>query len=306
MDNRIQHGKFQVTQFVKSLYSFFRHLIERIQHDRLTVTAGYLAYVTLLSVVPLVTVILSTLSRFPEFAGIGLELQKTVISHVVPAAGDVLLQYLNEFVANAGKMTLVGVGFLFVVALMLISNIDNSLNYIWRVQEKRRRVISFSIYWMILTLGPLLVGASLVASSYILSLNIIHNEVVDTLAHRLLSLLPILSSFLAFLGLFQLVPNKRVKIWHSAFGALITSLMFELAKKGFALYLANFPSYQLIYGALAVVPILFVWVYLCWCIVLIGAEITASLGERREEKRIQILIGDETKLLQLTERDKDK
>ncbi|MBY5948614.1 virulence factor BrkB family protein [Photobacterium rosenbergii] len=280
MDDKTATSKSIWRDRLRSAMAFTGYLHHRVGHDRLTVTAGSMAYVTLLSLVPLITVVLSALSSFPVFAGLGELLQNFVIENFVPAAGEVVKQYLNEFVANAGKMTAVGVGALFVVAMMLISSIDKSLNYIWRVHEKRRPVISFSIYWMVLTLGPILVGTSIAVSSYLGSLNLLGSDAVNGLLQRSLRWLPVVMSSSAFLGLYLLVPNTKVRFRHALVGAVIASILFELSKKGFALYITNFPSYQVIYGALAVVPILFVWVYLCWCIVLFGAEITASLGEK--------------------------
>ncbi|MGR5080838.1 virulence factor BrkB family protein [Photobacterium swingsii] len=275
-------SKLQLLERVKVGFAFLRYLQQRATHDRLTVTAGSMAYVTLLSLVPMITVVLSALSSFPVFAGLGELLQNFVIENFVPAAGEIVKTYLNEFVANAGKMTAVGIGALFVVAMMLISTIDTALNYIWRIREKRRPVISFSIYWMVLTLGPILVGSSIAVSSYLGSLNLLGSELVNGFFQQMLRGLPVVMSSLAFLGLYLLVPNTKVKFNHALIGALIASVLFEASKKGFALYITNFPSYQVIYGALAVIPILFVWVYLCWCIVLLGAEITASLGERSQ------------------------
>ncbi|MFD2179152.1 virulence factor BrkB family protein [Veronia pacifica] len=260
--------------------AFSHHLRLRLSHDRLTVNAGYMAYVTLLSLVPLLTVLLSALSAFPVYDGVAQAVQKFVITNFVPASGEVLETYLNQFVANAGKMTAIGVSFLFVVALTLISSIDKSLNYIWRVKQKRPLVVSFSIYWMVLTLGPILVGTSIAVSSYITSTVVFKNGVTDQLVPGLLRLLPFMLTTLAFLGLYTLVPNRPVRVIHALAGAIVGSLLFELGKKVFAVYLANFPSYQLIYGALAVIPILFFWVYISWCIVLLGAEITAALGEK--------------------------
>ncbi len=279
-DNK-SSNKLHFTTRISMTFAYFRYIFQRINHDRLTVTAGSMAYVTLLSLVPLITVVLSALSSFPVFQGLGEVLQNFVIENFVPAAGEVVKTYLNQFVANAGKMTAVGIGALFVVAMMLISSIDTALNYIWRVSEKRRPVISFSIYWMVLTLGPILVGSSLAVSSYLGSLNIMGSDAVNGLLQQSLRWLPVMMSTMAFLGLYLLVPNIKVRFHHAVIGAGCASLLFELSKKGFALYITNFPSYQVIYGALAVIPILFVWVYLCWCIVLLGAEITASLGERK-------------------------
>lgn len=279
-----------IEHFSKQGLLFSRYLLTRMGHDRINVNAGYLAYITLLSIVPMLTVLLSVLSSFAIFENAGDAIQDFVITNFVPAAGDAVKGALLEFVANTGKMSAVGGGFLFVAALMLISNIDKNLNYIWRVKNKRRAVFSFSMYWMVLTLGPILVGASIAVTSYVTSLKVIESEAISGLYNLLLSWLPFLLSFSAFVGLYMLVPNKKVHLSHAVLGAIVAALLFEASKKGFAAYITQFPSYQLIYGALAAIPILFVWVYLCWLIVLVGAEVTAALGEKEEwSQKIEML-----------------
>lgn len=280
MNQLSESYKARLSNLLPGSVAFLKYLLKRLAHDRVNVNAGYLAYITLLSIVPMLTVLLSILSKFPVFADVGEVLQGYVIENFVPASGEAVHTALQAFVANTGKMSAVGGAFLFVAALMLISNIDKNLNYIWRVAEKRRFVFSFSMYWMVLTLGPILVGASIAATSYVTSLQILENETLSGAFNLFLRWLPLLLSFSAFLGLYILVPNKKVYLAHGAVGAALAAILFELSKKGFALYITQFPSYQLIYGALAAIPILFVWVYLCWMIVLIGAEVTAALGER--------------------------
>ncbi len=261
---------------------FGQYLFQRMSHDRVNVNAGYLTYITLLSIVPLLTVLLSILSSFSIFSNTGQVLQDFLIQHFVPAAGDAVYSALNEFVTNTTKMTAIGSTFLFVAALMLISNIDKNLNYIWRVKVKRRAVFSFSMYWMILTLGPVLVGASIVVTSYVTSLKFLENEALSGAYNLFLRWLPAILSYFAFVGLYLLVPNKKVYFKHAMLGALVATALFELSKKGFAYYITQFPSYQLIYGAIAAIPILFLWIYLCWMIVLVGAEFTAALGEKEQ------------------------
>ncbi len=272
----------KIERIASQVTPYARYLWGRIMRDRVNVNAGYLAYITLLSIVPLVTVLFSVLSSFPVFSNTGEVIQNFIITNFVPAAGEAVESALVEFVANTGKMTAWGGGFLFIAALVLISNIDRNLNYIWRVKAKRRAVFSFSMYWMVLTLGPILVGSSIAVTSYITSLRLLSHDAISGVINIVLSWLPLILSFAAFMGLYLLVPNKKVHFLHAATGALCAAVMFELCKKGFAVYIAAFPSYQLIYGAIAAIPILFVWIYLCWFIVLIGAEITASLGEERQ------------------------
>nr|WP_159655861.1 virulence factor BrkB family protein [Vibrio atypicus] len=286
-------------QIIKQSLNFGRYLLTRMNHDRVNVNAGYLAYITLLSIVPMLTVLLSVLSSFAIFENAGDAIQDFVITHFVPAAGDAVKGALLEFVANTGKMSAVGGGFLFVASLMLISNIDKNLNYIWRVRNKRRAVFSFSMYWMVLTLGPILVGASIAATSYVTSLKILESEAISGVYNSLLRWLPFLLSFFAFVGLYLLVPNKKVQISHAMVGAIVAALLFEASKKGFAAYITQFPSYQLIYGALAAIPILFVWVYLCWLIVLVGAEVTAALGEREHWSEPKEMVHSPEKRIEL-------
>lgn len=259
--------------------SFFRYLLRRVKKEQLQVVAGYLSYVSLMSLVPLMVVALSIATAFPIFAEIHTSVEQFVYDNFVPTASDVVQQYLSSFVNNASKMSAVALSFLFVAALLLISAIDKTFNNIWQVTKKRRVITSFSMYWMILTLGPLLVGASIAITSYIVSLVSlgIHDDFgITSLFFRLL---PLLSSLAAFVLLYMLVPNTRVPLKYALSGALVAAVFFEFAKKIFAVYLTAFPSYQAIYGALAIVPILFLWVYLSWIIVLTGALITVSLQE---------------------------
>jgi len=259
--------------------SFFHYLIKRVKQGQLQVVAGYLSYVSLMSLVPLMVVALSVATAFPIFAEFHDSVEQFVYDNFVPTASDVVQQYLSSFVENASKMSAVALSFLFVAALLLISAIDKTFNNIWQVTKKRRVITSFSIYWMILTLGPLLVGASVAITSYIVSLVSLGIDDSFGITSLFFRLLPLLSSMAAFVLLYMLVPNTTVPFKYALSGAFVAALFFEFAKKIFAIYLTAFPSYQAIYGALAIVPILFLWVYLSWLIVLGGALITVSLQE---------------------------
>ena len=263
--------------------SFFHYLFRRIKQEQLQVVAGYLSYVSLMSLVPLMVVALSIATAFPIFAEIHHSVEQFVYDNFVPTASDVVQQYLSSFVDNASKMSAVAISFVFVVALLLISAIDKIFNNIWKVTKKRRVITSFSMYWMILTLGPLLVGASIAITSYIVSLVSLGIDDSFGITNLFFRLLPLFSSMAAFVLLYMLVPNTNVPFKFAFSGALFAAILFEFAKKIFVIYLTAFPSYQAIYGALAIVPILFLWVYLSWLIVLAGALITVSLQEHELE-----------------------
>jgi membrane protein len=255
------------------------YFVRRIKREQIQVVAGYLSYVCLMSLVPLMVVMLSVMTAFPLFSELQETIEQFVYKNFVPAAGDVVQHYLSGFVDNASKMSAVAVSFLFIAALLLISSIDNTFNNIWRVNDKRRTITSFAMYWMVLTLGPILVGASIALSSYLVSIVSADEYGVSGLFDVFLRLLPLLSSIVAFVILYMAVPNKAVPFKYAISGALVAGVLFELAKKAFALYIAAFPSYQVIYGALATIPIIFLWVYVSWLIVLTGALITVSLQE---------------------------
>lgn len=258
---------------------FLKLYIQRCQQDQITMIGGYLAYISLLSLVPMIAVMFSMLGAFPMFADFRVELENFMYANVVPSRGDEIQAYMSQFVGNTSKMTTFGVAALVVVALMLIHNIDKSLNKIWRITKRPRPIISFSIYWMILTLGPILVGSSIALTSYIVTLSQFVDGYTPGVSSLFLNLVPYLMSLLAFFLLYLVVPNTKVKLQHAIWGALLAMLLFEFFKRGFALYITHFPSYQAIYGALALVPILFVWVYLSWLVVLLGAELTALLQQ---------------------------
>ena len=265
--------------------ALFRRFVFRCKRDRITVSAGNLAYVTLLSLVPFIMVFFTILSAFPAFKNITTQLEDFIFKNFVPAAGDTVQQYIGDFVSNASEMGVVGILSLLVVALLLISNIDKTLNAIWRSPSERPSVYTFAIYWSVITLGPLLMGASVVVSSYLVGLANFADEYTFGLGTFLLKFVPSISSFFAFLILYTVVPNKSVRPKYALVGAVVATTLFELSKVAFAAYVTGFPSYQLIYGALAVIPILFVWVYLSWIIVLFGAEITCTLGEVKKPAR---------------------
>jgi len=262
-----------------SLINFLGYFYKRTKSEQIQVIAGYLSYVTLMSLVPLIVVMLSMLTAFPIFAEIRETIENFVYSNFVPTAGNVIRQYLSGFVENASKMSAVAISFLILFALLLISVIDKTLNKIWRVSKKRRLVTSFSMYWMILTLGPVLVGGSIAVTSYIVSFASLNSFKFLGLSSIFIRALPLIASIAAFLILYMVVPNKIVPFKYAISGAVVAAILFEFAKKAFTIYVTQLPSYQAIYGALATIPILFVWVYLSWLVVILGAIFTVSLEE---------------------------
>ncbi|KPV99622.1 virulence factor BrkB family protein [Pseudoalteromonas shioyasakiensis] len=283
MDEKLSRYKLQISIFLKQQPTWWMQYLNRCIDDQITVNAGYLAYVTLLSIVPLVAVGVAIFSAFPGFESTLVTIENFLFTNLVPTSTDVIKEHISAFAGNANKMTAVGVGFLAAVSLLLIRNVDATLNRIWRIKKKRPMMISFAVYWMVLSLGPVLLGASIGVTSYIVSLVSFADQGIPGFSGFLLKLLPYIISMIGFIMLYTLVPNTRVPFRAAIPGALFAAMLFELTKKGFALYISHFPSYEVIYGALATIPILFVWVYLSWIVVLLGAEFTVCISPENIE-----------------------
>ena len=269
----------------KIIRGYFVYLLGRFHEDRILYYSGYLSYVTLLSMVPLLAVIFSFFSIFPFFEKLKEEVEEFVFSNFMPALGDAVQEQILSFVENATRMTPFGLLVLLIIAVLLLSSIDHTLNQIWHVRKNRGLIVSYSIYLVVLISSPVLLGTSLAATSYLVSLRGIEEGAALSVIKLLLASLPFLGSFLFFLLLYIIVPHTKVHFWSAVSGAMIATLLFEISKSAFALYFINFPVYQVIYGALAVIPLLFIWVFISWVVVLVGAQIAASLDGFLEEQK---------------------
>ena len=260
-------------------WRFTKYFGKRCLDDRVTIVAGHLTFVSMLALVPLLVVMFSVFSAFPMFEQLKEELEKLLFANLLPTSGEEISAYLNQFITNVSKMTTIGVIFVIVVAVNLISTIDATMNRIWRNHKRRRMVVALAVYWMILTLGPILMGSGMAVTSYVISLTAVAEEYVSGVRTTLLSIVPLVTSMVAFMLLYIMMPNRIVRAKHAIWGAMLAAVLFELSKSGFAAYITAFPSYQAIYGALAAVPILLLWIFVSWNIVLLGAELTASIEE---------------------------
>lgn len=256
---------------------FLRYLFKQFLNNKGILNAAALTYTTLFAVVPLMTVSYAMLAAVPSFQGVGQELQGWVFDNFVPATGAVVQDYLNDFSSQARKLTAVGIGVLAVTSIMMMKNIEAAFNRIWRVTEPRKGLSSFLLYWAILSLGPILIGLGLVLTSYIASLSFISTATEAVGRGRLLSLLPTLFSAAAFTLIYVAVPNCRVSFKSALMGGVVVALLFETAKRGFTAFVTQFPSYELIYGAFAAVPLFLLWIFISWVIILMGAELTRSI-----------------------------
>jgi len=257
-------------------FDTLRTLRQRFREDRLGLTASSLTFTTLIALVPLVTVMLAVFSAFPMFSSFQDALEKYFLQSLVPDnIARPVLRALTQFAAKASQVGALGLVFLAVTALALMLTIDRTLNSIWRVRKPRPIAQRILVYWTGLTLGPLALGVSLTMTSYALSASRGFVSQLPGALNLILNSIEFGLLATAMAGLFHYVPNTFVRWRHAWAGALFVGVAFEGAKKGLAWYVDIVPVYSNIYGAFATVPILLLWIYLGWVIVLLGAVIAA-------------------------------
>lgn len=251
---------------------------ERFREDRLGLTASSLTFTTTMALVPFFTVALAVFTAFPMFGKLQAALQAWLVQSLIPdAIARQVLGYLTQFSGKASRLGAAGLAALFVTALALVLTIDRTLNSIWRVKRPRPLAQRVLIYWAVMTLGPLLLGASLSITSYLISAS---RGLVTAMPGAVQFLLDVIQFLLLAGGLaalYKYVPNTPVSRGHAWAGALFAATGLEVGRRLLAVYLGKVPTYSLVYGAFATLPILLVWIYIAWLIVLWGAVIAAYL-----------------------------
>jgi len=231
-----------------------------------------------MALVPLVTVTLALFTAFPIFAKFQVVLQKWLLDSLIPdTIARQVLGYLTQFASKASRLGGVGMAVLFITAISLILTIDHTLNTIWRVRRPRPLGQRVLMYWAVMTLGPLLLGVSLSLTSYAVSASRGLVGGIPGAMPWLLDSIQFLMMAAGVAALYRHVPNTSVRWSHAWVGGLLVSTGFELAKKLLVVYLGKVPTYSVLYGAFATVPILLIWIYVAWLIVLLGAQVTAHL-----------------------------
>lgn len=268
-------------EWAREVLNFAAH---RARDVRLAQVASSLTFTTMLSLVPLLAVLLAIFTAFPLFAELRQSFERNLLRELLPPQyASLILRYLGDFTAKAGQLTAFGLAFLVATALAMIFTVDRVLNDIWQVRQRRPLLQRMLVYWTLLTLGPLLIAASLSATSYLFSVSAGWVKRGPDLVRTLLDLLPLVVSGFAFAALYVLVPARRV-LWRDALiGGFVAALLGEGMREAFAVYIRA-GTVSSIYGAFAVVPLFLLWVYLSWFVILFGAAIAATLPRLRSTR----------------------
>lgn len=267
----------KIVQFVES---FLVQGFQQFVLDNCLMRAAALAFTSLLSIVPLMTVSFTIMTAFPIFKQLGVVIQNFIFQNFVATSAQVVQGYLQQFAGQAANLSATGLVFLVITAVLMIFNMEKAFNAIWRVKRSRKGVPAFMMYWSLLTFIPILLGIGFAISSYLFSLPFIEGTTrILGLREPILRIFPYWLTFVAFSVLYITLPNCKVFVRHAVVGGAVATILFELAKYAFGLYVLNFPTYELLYGTLSAIPIFLLWVYLSWLIILFGAVVAHVCGE---------------------------
>jgi len=279
MTGYIINSKNKFFMFFQIIFARTSYILRHFYLSNAMQVASSLAFTSLLSLVPLLTVMFGLFGEISVLQNFSTLIQNFIFANFVPEFGQTIEQYIYIFSMKASQLTISGSVFLVLIAMMLLATIDNSFNRIWKIKKKRNPIKRILIYFSLLIMGPLLIGIGLALTSYLLSIPVIAD--VDTTFNvktHLLGWLPFLMTSIAFILLYILVPNCYVYKKYAVSAGVICAILFELAKYGFGIYVKDMSGYENIYGALAILPLFLVWIYISWVIILFGAHITFCLS----------------------------
>jgi membrane protein len=268
---------------LQKLRALARYVARRAGEDRLPQVAASLTFTTVLAVVPVLTVAFALLAAFPMFQTFRSAIEAFLFQNLIPGnLSESITGYVGQFARNARGLTAIGLVGLMVTSVLTMLTVEDALNAIWRVKIKRRMAQRVLVFWAVLTCGPVMIGASLSISSYLISVGADYVGNMPIGLSLLINVTPVLLSAVAFAFLYTAVPNAYVE-WRDAIAAgLIAALAFELSKRGFGAFITNFPSYTAVYGTFAALPIFLLWIYLSWLVTLLGATVAANLPVIRQ------------------------
>lgn len=256
----------------KTTLHFCKTVLDYFNEKNCLVWSGALAFTTLLAIVPIMVVSLYIFSMFPVFDHVGDRIQAFIIANFVPTSGQMISDYLNQFTESAKRLPDVGLAWLVVMVIFLIRTIEHVFNYIWHVTKRRHRLWVWLRYWIVLTLTPIMLGASVAFSAYLDSIHFLNGAWQDLESHTLWAdYLPVTLASLFFIMLYRVTPNTFVPMRCALVSGVLAALLLKWAKALFTWSLLKFPTYQMIYGTVSILPLFLLWIQLSWMIILFGA-----------------------------------
>jgi membrane protein len=274
----------------RSLYVLF----DALRRSDVQQRASALTMVTLLSLVPALAVVFAILTAFTSLETTAAAIKEFILSSLAADESNEVGRHLERFIANTNTKALggVGVAFLFLSALSLLANIEAAFNQIWGVKRNRGFFARFQVYWPLITLGPLLLGVSISATTAVIE----RAPFLNTLT----LLTPFVAATLFFGLLYRILPNAKVKTVPALIGGAAAGVLWVTAQRLFALYAKNAISYSQIYGSLAAIPLFILSVHVSWLVILFGANLVFAIQTAKSSE----LPGSDARELALRDRER--
>jgi len=284
--------KNKLNHLLKTLREFLFFLSKRAKNDTIFRVAASLSYTSLIAIVPLFAIGLAIFSAFPVFNSVRGQIEEFLLKNFVPTIEQEVSQYFSEFLNATGQLTTFGVVGLAITAILLLSTIENSLNFIFKITRPRRLTTKITLYWTVITLGPLLLGAAFSLRGYLFTLQKFMPEALDDNSLWTSAMLPAIMTMLLLMLVYILVPNKKIRIVNAFAGAVTAVVLFGILRRGFSIVITMSATYKTLYGALATLPVFLIWMYLAWAVVIFGAVVTAALEEYQQldERQLKKII----------------
>ena len=277
-----------VTNKLKAFNAFLFFLTKRAKADAVFRVASSLAYTSLIALVPLIAIGIAIFSAFPVFDNIRGQLADFLFQNLTPSFEEEIRQYLGDIVSKSGQLGAVGVTGIAITAILLLSTIEDSFNYIFKFTQPRRIATKITLYWTVITLGPLLLGTAFSMRGYLYTLQKFVDDGGETSRLFFSYMIPPLMTIITLMLVYILVPNKKVSICNAFIGAIVAVILFWFLRLGFGSFVMSNTTYSTLYGALAIIPIFLIWMYLSWAVVLFGAVVTAAMDEYKSLNKTEI------------------
>ena len=250
---------------------------KRFFFEKYTFQVSALAFTTLLALVPLLSISVFFIAIFPVFSKFVFIYKDYILKNFVPSASYAIEGYFQDFIQQAIHLPIGSVIFLLFTALLMINTIDETINDIWHLPEKNKKILVWIFYAVIVIIAPILIGLSIFITSYIFSFYLF-----SKLTYFLLLALPIIINTILFSLFYIFSPDTYVRKIEGILGGFIAALLVEIARMLFGIYISLFSNYRLIYGIFSILPIFLMWLYICWFIILWGAVFTHTLSHSRK------------------------
>lgn len=260
-------------------FQFIIFLVRHFIQDKCQQKAASLTYTSLLSIVPFLTVVLVILSTIPALESVREQIYGLIYENLMPSSTSQVSEYINSFTEKSANLTTMGILVLFLTSVMMLRTIAGAFNQIWRVQDNDKIIKRVLRYLVMLTLIPIIMGIAFLASTAVGAFSLYTQEIVDNAIDLSfwLQLLPYCLTAAGFISMYWFVPKVNVPIKNATIAGIIITLLFEGIKSVFGTLIANFTSYEAVYGAFAALPVFLMWIYLSWNLILLGVEISYTL-----------------------------